>query len=81
MADATAPTDPKPATARSKAGLEDVVAGTSTICLVDGEEGRLLYRGYNIIDLAAESNFGEVAYMLWYGRLPGQKDFEQLCPR
>ena len=76
MADA-APPEPKPPTARSKAGLEDVVAGTSSICLVDGVEGRLLYRGYDIIDLAAQSSFAEVAYMLWHGRLPGKKDFEQ----
>src|SRR5258706_10815059 len=66
---------PKPETGRFKAGLEDVVAGTSSVCLVDGIEGRLLYRGYNIVDLAEQSTFSEVAYLLWYGRLPGKKEF------
>ena len=36
---------PKTETGKFKAGLEDVVAGTSSVCLVDGVEGRLLYRG------------------------------------
>jgi citrate synthase len=53
-----------------KAGLEDVVAGTSDICFIDGHEGRLLYRGYNITDLAAHSTFEEVAFLLWEGHLP-----------
>ena len=67
----------KSETGRFKAGLEDVVAGTSSVCLVDGIEGRLLYRGYNIVDLAEHSTFSEVAYLLWYGRLPGKKEFAQ----
>jgi 2-methylcitrate synthase len=67
----------KPETGRFKAGLEDVVAGTSSVCLVDGIEGRLLYRGYDIRDLAEQSTFSEVAYLLWYGRLPGKKEFAQ----
>ena len=57
-----------------KAGLEDVVAGTSDICFIDGHEGRLLYRGYNIIDLAAHSSFEEVAFLLWNGRLPTRQE-------
>ncbi len=68
--------DRKPPTARFKAGLEDVVAGTSSICLVDGIEGRLLYRGYDIRELADRSTFAEVAYLLWYGRLPGRREFD-----
>jgi citrate synthase len=55
----------------NEAGLADVVACNSSICLVDGENGRLLYRGYDIVDLAEHSTFEEVAYLLWYGRLPG----------
>ena len=66
----------KAPTGRFKAGLEDVVAGTSSICLVDGIEGRLLYRGYDIRDLAENSTFAETCYLLWYGRLPSRKEFE-----
>jgi len=51
-------------------GLEDVIALESRICFIDGDRGRLLYQGYDIRDLAAHSTFEEVAYLLWYGRLP-----------
>lgn len=64
-------------TARFKAGLEDVVAGTSSICLVDGIEGRLLYRGYDILDLAEHSSFAEVAFLLWYEHLPTRREFDK----
>jgi citrate synthase len=60
-----------------KAGLEDVVVSTSDICFIDGREGRLLYRGYDVDDLAAHSTFEEVAYLLWYGALPSRKELER----
>jgi len=56
--------------------LADVVACNSSICLVDGDNCRLLYRGYDIVDLAEHSTFEEVAYLLWYGRLPGFVEFQ-----
>jgi citrate synthase len=59
-----------------EAGLTDVVACNSAICFIDGKGGRLLYRGYDVLDLAANSSFEEVAYLLWYGRLPGQTEFQ-----
>ncbi len=59
-----------------KAGLEDVVVSTSDICFIDGHEGRLVYRGYDVDDLAARSTFEEVAYLLWYGALPTKKEFD-----
>ncbi|GGJ02017.1 citrate synthase [Alicyclobacillus cellulosilyticus] len=53
------------------AGLEDVVASLSEICFLDGREGRLLYRGYDIHDLVnGGASFEEVVYLLWYGDLP-----------
>ncbi len=61
---------------RPGAGLEDVVAGESKICYVDGERGRLIYYGYDVAELAAHSSFEEVAYLLWYGRLPGRIEFD-----
>jgi len=54
----------------SKGGLEGVVAGTSSICEVDGIGGRLSYRGIDIHDLVANSTFEETAYLLWFGQLP-----------
>jgi len=51
-------------------GLEDIVAGQSSICFIDGQEGRLLYRGYDIEDLSARSSFEETTFLLWHGHLP-----------
>lgn len=62
-------------------GLEDVVALESRICFIDGQKGRLIYRGYDIRDLAAGSTFEEVAYLLWYGRLPTLSQLEELRVR
>ena len=57
-------------------GLADIIACNSAICFIDGQEGRLLYRGYNVVDLAENSTFEETAYLLWYGRLPGSTEFQ-----
>ena len=57
-------------------GLADVVACDSAICFIDGEGGRLIYRGYDALELAKKSTFEEVAYLLWYGRLPGHTEFQ-----
>lgn len=51
-------------------GLEDVVASPSSICFIDGNQGVLAYRGYDIHDLAERSTFAETAYLLWHGHLP-----------
>lgn len=51
-------------------GLEDVVAAESSICLIDGKNSKLSYRGYGIHDLAANSNYEETAYLLLFGELP-----------
>ncbi|MCS6949379.1 MAG: citrate/2-methylcitrate synthase [Armatimonadota bacterium] len=58
-------------------GLMDVVASTSSICFIDGQKGRLLYRGYDIVEMVEKSTFEEVAYLLWYGRLPTKAEFER----
>ncbi len=59
-------------------GLADVVALESRICFIDGLKGRLIYQGYDIRDLAELSNFEEVAYLLWYGRLPTASQLAEL---
>jgi len=59
-----------------KEGLEDVVVSTSEICFIDGREGRLLYRGFDVDDLAAHSSFEEVVYLLWHGALPSRKELD-----
>src|SRR6266566_4142689 len=59
-----------------KEGLEDIVVSTSEICFIDGREGRLLYRGYDVDDLVQHSSFEEVVHLLWNGSLPSRKDLE-----
>jgi len=53
-----------------KAGLEDVIAARSGICQVDGERGKLYYRGYEIADVAGALSFEDVTAMLWHGEVP-----------
>jgi len=65
-------------TTATPAGLQDVVAAPSRICYIDGEQGILAYGGYNIHDLAEKSNFEEVIYLLWHGRLPKQSELDEL---
>src|SRR5262245_25788472 len=59
-----------------KEGLEDVVVSTSEICFIDGREGRLLYRGYDVDDLVAQSSFEETVFLLWQGALPSRKELD-----
>jgi citrate synthase len=60
------------------AGLRDVVAAPSRICFIDGEQGILVYSGYNIHDLARHSTFEEVIFLLWNGRLPKRSELDEL---
>jgi citrate synthase len=62
-------------------GLEGVVATTSSICYIDGDQGILAYRGYDIHDLADHSTFEEVCYLLWFGRLPKADELKSLKQR
>ncbi|MBN2809956.1 MAG: citrate synthase [Deltaproteobacteria bacterium] len=58
------------------AGLADVTIGKSEICFIDGDGGRLIYRGYDALELAEKSSFEEVAYLLWYSCLPRHTEFK-----
>ncbi|UOF90574.1 citrate synthase [Fodinisporobacter ferrooxydans] len=59
-----------------KPGLEDVVIGYSSVCFLDGIEGRLLYRGYDIAYLAEKTSFEDVVYLLLNGVLPSAEESE-----
>lgn len=58
-------------------GYKNTGATKSAITFLDGEEGILRYRGYRIEDLAEKSTFLEVSYLLIYGELPTQAEYEQ----
>src|SRR5437899_12233632 len=60
-------------------GLEGVVAAETAVSEVDGANGRLIYRGgYLIEDIAPVASFEEVAYLLWNGELPNEKELDAL---
>jgi len=59
-------------------GLEGVVATTSKICYIDGDQGVLAYRGIDIHELADHSTFEEICYLLWNGSLPTRNELKQL---
>jgi citrate synthase len=66
---------------KPKAGLEDVVAGESAICYIDGDRGVLSYQGYDIHDLASADkgvSFEETCFLLWHGRLPNRSELGDL---
>ncbi len=60
------------------AGLRGVVAAQSAIGDVDGVNGVLIYQGYDIHDLAENSTFEEVIFLLWNGRLPNGDELADL---
>jgi citrate synthase len=60
-------------------GLEGVVAAETELCDLDGANGRLAYRGYDIEDLARRATFEEVAHLLWHGELPTGDERERLA--
>ncbi|HWZ81588.1 MAG TPA: citrate synthase [Terriglobales bacterium] len=68
-------------TTQASKGLEGVVATTSSICYIDGDQGVLAYRGIDIHDLADHSSFEEVCYLLWFGRLPKADELRSLKQR
>lgn len=67
--------------AQNKAGLEGVVAATTAISYVDGQAGRLIYRGYDIHDLAHATTFEEISHLLWFGKLPTRSELSDLQAR
>ncbi len=64
-------------TATHNRGLEDVIAGDSGICFIDGDKGILAYRGIDIHELADNATFEEVCYLLWNGTLPTRAQLQE----
>jgi citrate synthase len=80
---AAQPAPAKPAGSDGKSdaksgGLQGVVAAQSEICFIDGNAGRLVYRGYEIADLVEHATFEETAYLLWNGDLPNRTKLADL---
>ena len=59
-------------------GLEGINVTATKLCRIDGLKGELVYSGYDIYDLADNSTFEEVAFLLWNQRLPSAAELEAL---
>ena len=59
-------------------GLEGITAAATQIAEVDGAQGRLTLRGYDVSELSGRVTFEEVAYLLWHGRLPNALELADL---
>jgi 2-methylcitrate synthase/citrate synthase II len=66
-------------TAEYSPGLEGVIAGSTAISHVNPDRNSLMYRGYDIKDLASNASFEEVAYLLIKGDLPNQSEYGIFC--
>lgn len=62
-------------------GLRGIPVADTNICLIDGIQGKLFFRGYNIHDLADHSTYEEVAYLLLYGNLPKTSQLKEFSSR
>jgi len=57
-------------------GLNGIVLDKTKISFINGQSGKLQYRGYPISDLIAKSSYEEISYLLLYGDLPSQTEYE-----
>ncbi|MCS7027881.1 MAG: citrate synthase [Bacteroidia bacterium] len=64
-----------------KEGLEGVFTSVSRICKVDGQNGILIYSGYNINDLAKYADYEETMYLLFHDKLPNRREYDEFVSR
>ena len=82
MTSATVSQSTQTKSAQASAGsLKDVIAAPTAISTIDGLAGKLIYRGYSIEDLAANTTFEEVVYLLWEGDLPNGQQLQAFSQR
>ncbi|RLM59755.1 citrate synthase [Halobellus sp. Atlit-31R] len=62
-----------------KRGLEGVLVAESELSYIDGDAGKLVYRGYPIEDLARQASYEEVVYLLWHGELPTAEELDDFA--
>jgi citrate synthase len=62
-------------------GLRGIPVADTRISNIDGEKGKLIYRGYDILDLTKKSNFEEVCYLLLHDDLPNKTEYEDFTSR
>lgn len=62
-------------------GLEGVVANSTSLSDVLGQEGILIYAGYDINEIAGNASFEETIHLLWHGELPNSVQLDSLCKK
>jgi citrate synthase len=62
-------------------GLRNIEVADTKICAIDAENGKLIYRGYDILDLAKNSTFEETAYLLLFADLPSKVQLEEFTAK
>ena len=62
-------------------GLRGIPVADTRISNIDGERGKLIYRGYDILDLTKNSNFEEVCYLLLHDELPSKSEYDEFTSR
>jgi 2-methylcitrate synthase len=62
-------------------GLRGIPVADTRISNIDGERGKLIYRGYDILDLTKKSNFEEVCYLLLHDNLPSKLEYEDFVSK
>ena len=58
-------------------GLENITVAETEVSFIDGQQGRLIYRGYNAVELAAKKTFTDVWHLLHFGEFPKDDSFAQ----
>ena len=57
-------------------GLRNIEVADTKISYIDGQKGKLIYRGYDILDLTKNSNFEETCFLLLHDKLPTKNEFD-----
>ena len=63
---------------RAPKGLEGVIVTSTELTKIDGQAGRLIYRGYDVTELAGNVSYESVAHLLWFGQLPTPPQLSEL---
>ena len=62
-------------------GLRNIPIADTKISLIDGEKGKLIYRGFDVLDLTKNSNFEECCFLLLHDHLPNKIEFEEFTTK
>ena len=62
-------------------GLRNIPIADTKISMIDGEKGKLIYRGFDVLDLTKNSNFEECCFLLLHDHLPNKTEFDEFVSK